>query len=1594
MSTSPWARVASSCFRRLSFWLAFAVTLLFAVSSYPGFAQTSSQPTDFSIGDTVLHAPVKRLGIDLGGQNYYDSGQMMRDLIFRNPGFEGQDFESVIGCGAVTTTSCTDQNPWNAWTADFLKGATFEVINGAAKGETGVVTGNTISDFEAGNTSNPTKGVTISFAPLAVPLAKGDYVIVRMSRPGDATAGWWTSTSGGATLTADTTDIAPDSPGKQALQMNADANGQSASVNEAFDTWSGRSFIQLKGTYTLEFKAKGLGGNNQLNVSVARLATAHGNENFLNQNVALTNQWKDYSYTFTANEDGTYVGPVQVVFSVSGTSADLDDVALMAPAAPDNPTAFRNAVVDALRQLHPGVIRYMTGTDFGASTADIVAVPFARRPADSNPGTTVETDIPMGLEEFLVLCKTVGAEPWYTLAGGASTEDMKDLIEFLGGSPSTPYGAIRASLGQVQPWTSVFPKIHIELGNEMWNGVMVGEAILNPVAYGQRAADIFAAAHAAPGFDPSKFDLIMGSWAAVPWYTQQEMLNSSGYNSVDAAPYLYYSLSDYSSNEAIFGPMFAQPEQLDSRPNGYMAQQAATAAAGNPPAKLDVYEVNLSTVSGTAPQNVVNGVVAGVGAGITVADHMLLMLRDLDITTQNMFSLTEFQNGFRNTATGGNENTPLWGAVIDMGGPTNRKRPTFLAEELANSAIMPTMLKVGVSGANPTWNQPLSANDDVTPIQIDNAHYLQSFAFTDGTNYSIVIMNLSRSGSLPVTFSGAHAPSGSVLVSQLTSSSPMDNNETSDVVHITHTDLEGFNPATPYSLPPFSMTAFQWPNSSLPATTTTISADPTSGTTGQAIELSATVSAASAANTPTGTVTFMNGSASLGTAQMDANGFATLSVTTLPAGADSITAVYGGDASNAGSMSSAVTVNITSNSVATTTTLVASPLQAAAGDKVTFTATVKPQSGNSVPAGSVTFYDGAVSLGTATLNGSGVATFATTSMASGAHSITASYGGSASSGSSISSATTVTITQQAIDTATSLIVSPTQVTTGTQVTFTAKVAPQSGTGVPAGTVTFLDGGTTLGKQTLDSGGTASFSTTALAAGNHSITASYSGSDADTASISNAVTVTVSQGTVDTTTSLSASASQVNAGQNVIFTATVAAKSGKTSPQGTVTFYHGAAGIGTAAISASGVATLNISSLPAGTNSITAAYNGAQGWNGSVSSAVVVSVATSPTTVTHIQTAVSLTVSNSQPIQGANVTFTASIVPQSGSGVPTGTVTFSDGQSVLGKTPASGGQAVFSTSGLGTGKHQVTAAYSGDSSYAGAVSTAVTVQVGAGLAAIPVAAATVTTLTASSSQVNQGDAVTFDATVQLKSGGAVTQGSVTFLDGQDVLGTGALDAHGAASFSTSSLPVGNHNISATYGGSSGAAASASSLVTVTVASPAAPQYSMTLSASDVRVKRGQVANLTVTLTPLNGFHQPVHLSCSGMLPGTNCSFSPAVVTPNGKPVSSTLSILAQPPSGNMKAEVSAPGHGSLAQKVAFGALMPWGILALFGLRRKRRSRFATWAVRLGLVAALIVGSFWMSGCGYSMNQSAFTMTVTSSGHNIPTHTSKVTVNVVP
>ncbi len=859
------------------------------------------------------------------------------------------------------------------------------------------------------------------------------------------------------------------------------------------------------------------------------------------------------------------------------------------------------------------------GTDFGSTIDNMIAVPFARQRAGYSQNSAEQDDVPIGLEEFLELCQAVDAEPWFTVPNAISATEMQNLIQFLNGDASTKYGRIRAALGQAAPWTTVFPVIHLELGNENWNTASFpGETINDPVATGQRAQDIFTAARLAPEYDASKFDLIMDGWAAVPWYNQQELLQTSAADTIDVAPYTFNNFNSYGSNEAIFGSMFAEPEAIDSLPSGYMYQQMQTAAGATHPVKLAVYEVNLSTVSGTASQSMVNQVVPSIGAGLSTVEHMLLMMRDDGVTLQSMFALPEYANGFNNSK-GGSESTPLWGTVVDMGGQTNLCRPQFLAEALANTAIAGSLLETIQTGTNPTWNQPTNAN---TNIATPNAHYLQSFAFADGGSKSVIVFNLHRTSALPVTFSGANAPKGAVKIGELTAKNLTDTNEQNNVVAATNTTMSGFDPTKGYSLPPFSMTVFTWGgDSSAPGTpsaqdtTARLTASATKATAGQTVTLTGSVTAGD--GTPDGTLSFLDGSNSLGTATL-AKGTATITTSSLSAGAHSLIVQYQGSSAYNASISPPLPITVTAAAKASTTTaLSASSASVDPGAGLSFAVAVAAKSGSAVPTGTVGVTLNGRNFGSGSLAG-GKATVSGKAPPAGSYTATAQYSGDSSDAASISNNVSIAVANApatSVPTTTTVSANPASATQGQHAMVSAKVSASSGSMTPTGSVQFFLGTASIGSASLN-GGVAAVSITAPSAGTYGLSAKYEGSSDASASASQSLqwlVKTPAPAAVATTTQLQLSATTVTAGDAVGITVKIASADGTTVPKGTVSISGSPKELGPVR-AINGRATLQLNTNQAGVFTLVAGFTGDGTTSGSsVSKAVVLNVNPATTT---------------------------------------------------------------------------------------------------------------------------------------------------------------------------------------------------------------------------------------------------------------------------------------------------------------------------------------------------------------------------------------------
>lgn len=475
------------------------------------------------------------------------------------------------------------------------------------------------------------------------------------------------------------------------------------------------------------------------------------------------------------------------------------------------------------------------------------------------------------------------------------------------------------------------------------------------------------------------------------------------------------------------------------------------------------------------------------------------------------------------------------------------------------------------------------------------------------------------------------------------------------------------------------------------ATAVTSSANPAALS--SPVTFTATVSIANGGGvTPTGTVTFMDGTTALTTVPLTAAGTATYTTSTLIDGAHAITAVFSGDAATYILGSTSGTFN--QSVLAASTVVVSSGTNPTNyGTPVTFTAVVT-STASLAPSGVVNFLDGSKQIGTANLIGTtGVATFTTASLGAGAHTITAAYKGSPNCGPGTSAPIlqTVNLTQ----TTTSIVASPTPGIAGAPVTLSAHVAVIAGSATVTGTVTFTDGTVMLGTATVGANGAASINPV-LAPGAHAIVAAYGGDTNDNGSTSTALPVNVVLATTSTALKTSGSPALVMSG--ITFTATVTGNGG--APTGSVTFAVDGVNASSAAVGAGGTATFTDSALAVGSHTVVATYSGDPNDKPSTSSAMTQVVQAIPT-VTNLGMS-SSTGPNPQAI------LVATAIGSTGP-TPTGTITFTYGgaATVIGSATLDSSGVATVVPDLAPGKYSVVATYSGDALHSPSTSPVVT-----------------------------------------------------------------------------------------------------------------------------------------------------------------------------------------------------------------------------------------------------------------------------------------------
>ncbi len=202
----------------------------------------------------------------------------------------------------------------------------------------------------------------------------------------------------------------------------------------------------------------------------------------------LATAYKSFPFTFTAQAD-TEDGALEITGTGSG-AFHIGAVSLM-PA--DNVQGFRPDTIALLRQLHSGFWRLPGGnfiSDF--SWYDSVGDRDKRPPVFDYAWNAMQTN-DVGMDEFMTLCKLIGAEPYITVnAGFGDAHSAAEEVEYMNGSTNTRLGAMRARNGHPEPYHVKF----WDIGNEPYGAWQLGRTDLkyyvlkhNEFAKAMRAAD-------------------------------------------------------------------------------------------------------------------------------------------------------------------------------------------------------------------------------------------------------------------------------------------------------------------------------------------------------------------------------------------------------------------------------------------------------------------------------------------------------------------------------------------------------------------------------------------------------------------------------------------------------------------------------------------------------------------------------------------------------------------------------------------------------------------------------------------------------------------------------------------------------------------------------------------------------------------------------------------------------------------------------------------------------------------------------------------------------------------------------------------------
>ncbi len=235
------------------------------------------------------------------------------------------------------------------------------------------------------------------------------------------------------------------------------------------------------------------------------------------------------------------------------------------------------------------------------------------------------------------------------------------------------------------------------------------------------------------------------------------------------------------------------------------------------------------------------------------------------------------------------------------------------------------------------------------------------------------------------------------------------------------------------------------------------------------------------------------------------------------------------------------------------------------------------------------------------------------------------------------------------------------------------------------------------------------------------------------------------------------------------------------------------------------------------------------------------------------------------------------------------------------------------------------------------------------------AITTTTIQSSALLAMTQSNMTLTANVTTSSAGTPA-GSVSFMDGSTVLGTGTLDHSGAATLAISTLSVGLHNITAVYAGNVDYMVSTSSAITETVEDFNFSIGGSTTTVLAATVLPGNSAVYALQLSPTNcsTFANAVVLTLTGLPAGATYTISPSTISAVSSATVITVTINTAKTSASSK---SPAGGFRFPKQLLLGIFLP-----LFGTRKLRRALRLRMMPSMFILMLSVLMVMGMTACG--------------------------------